>query len=355
MKRLERYLAKNLIQSVLVVAFLLMSIEMLVVFIGELSSIGKGNYGILQAMRFVLLDMPFQLNDLFPMAGLVGSLSALGLLASQSELIVMQTSGFSPLQIISAILKGAFLIVILNFIIGEVLAPYTEQKANQGRSLAKSAQQALITSEGLWLREGHQFISINQVVNKEELRGIVGFIVNDQQQLQKIFQAERANKSDSHWILYRVKQSELQQKQIISQQFSKLLWSVNFDPKLLVASESEPRNMSLVHLWHYIRYLKANKLNSLSYEFPFWKRLFQPLATLVMIFLAVPFIFGPLRTVTMGLRIVAGISIGFTFYILNQILSSLTALYQFPALLGSLTPILIFLIIGTFFLNKIRS
>ncbi len=83
MKRLDLYLGKTLLSTILVVGLILMSIEMLVTFIGELGNIGTGSYGILQALRFVILDMPFQLNDLFPMAGLVGSLVAMGLLASQ--------------------------------------------------------------------------------------------------------------------------------------------------------------------------------------------------------------------------------------------------------------------------------
>jgi len=81
-------------------------------------------------------------------------------------------------------------------------------------------------------------------------------------------------------------------------------------------------------------------------EFDFWQRLFQPLATLVMICLAVPFIFGPLRTGTMGLRILSGVIVGFGFYILNQFFGPFSMVYQFPPLLAAGLPTLLFATLG---------
>jgi lipopolysaccharide export system permease protein len=115
-------------------------------------------------------------------------------------------------------------------------------------------------------------------------------------------------------------------------------------------SNVQADQLSLAKLYAYIRYRQQNNLGAGMYEFAFWKRLLQPLATLVMIFLAVPFIFGPLRTVSMGLRVVTGVIVGFSFYILNQFFAPISQVYQIPAVLAAALPTVAFAILGAFLL-----
>lgn len=355
LKLLDRHLISNVLSSIGMVALMLMGIEILVVFIGELGNIGTGNYGVLQALRYVLLDMPYQLNDLFPMAGLVGSLLGLGVLAQQSELIVMQTSGFSSWQIAQSVLKAGFLMVALTFILGEIIAPKAEKMANQGRAFAKSGNQILPTSEGLWLRQANQFIHIDKVENSKYLSGIKTFVVSPNQNLAYIDNALHAEKIAGKWYLEQGSRSIFLSEKMSIQNYHQELWEVKFDPKLLAIAQSEPRNMSLVYLWRYISYLHSNHLNAKSYELSFWKRLVEPFSNLVMIFIAVPFIFGPLRSSTMGLRIVAGIAMGFSYYLLNQFFAPLGTLYQWPAFLTASFPTFIFIAIGSFLFQRIKA
>ena len=112
--------------------------------------------------------------------------------------------------------------------------------------------------------------------------------------------------------------------------------------------------MTLLGLHTYVNYLKANGLRATNYQLSFWKRIFQPFATLVMIFLAVPFIFGPLRTVTMGMRILAGISVGFCFYILNQFFGPLSTLFQISPIIGACLPTIVFIFAGFWLLARVR-
>lgn len=194
MKILDQYLVKTIILAVVLVTIILMSIEMLVVFIGELGNLGTGNYGLIQAMRYVLLDMPNQLNLLFPMASLVGAISGLGLLANQSELIVMQTSGFSTWQILLSVLKAALFIGCLAFVMGEIIAPYTEDLANQGRLYAKTGGMIGSNEQDLFLRQGQQFIHIAKVMNPVALENIVIFDTNPDLSVLAATHAEYAKK-----------------------------------------------------------------------------------------------------------------------------------------------------------------
>jgi lipopolysaccharide export system permease protein len=78
----------------------------------------------------------------------------------------------------------------------------------------------------------------------------------------------------------------------------------------------------------------------------FWHRILQPLATLVMMLLAVPFAFGQLRSTTRSLRLLVGILLGFGFYILNEFFGPISIVYQFPPVLAASLPMLVFAALG---------
>ena len=65
--------------------------------------------------------------------------------------------------------------------------------------------------------------------------------------------------------------------------------------------------------------------------------------------------FGPLRSATMGLRLLTGIMLGFGFYILNQLFGPLSLVYAtFPAALAASLPSVVFAIGGLLLFRRIR-
>ncbi len=81
-------------------------------------------------------------------------------------------------------------------------------------------------------------------------------------------------------------------------------------------------------------------------------KIFQPLSVAVMMLMALSFIFGPLRSVPMGVRVVTGISFGFVFYVLDQIFGPLTLVYGIPPIIGALLPSASFFLISLWLLMR---
>jgi len=57
---LDRYIAKSVISGCLLACFVMLSIFAFVDYIAQLSDVGKGDYGPLQAAVFVLFRLPRQ-------------------------------------------------------------------------------------------------------------------------------------------------------------------------------------------------------------------------------------------------------------------------------------------------------
>ncbi|MEQ5209075.1 LptF/LptG family permease, partial [Proteus sp. fly-1067] len=89
----------------------------------------------------------------FPMAALLGALLGLGALASRSELVVMQASGFTRLQIALSVMKTAIPLVIVAMFIGEWVAPAGDQWARNYRAEKIVGNSLVVTNEGMWAKD----------------------------------------------------------------------------------------------------------------------------------------------------------------------------------------------------------
>ena len=130
--RLERYIANSVLISILIIIFIIVCLASLFALVDQLNDF-KNNYGIWQAVQYVIMTSPRRLYDNLPMAALVGSLIGLGSLASRSELTVMRAAGMSTGRIVVAVLRPILLIMIISVLIGEYVVPITETKAQANK------------------------------------------------------------------------------------------------------------------------------------------------------------------------------------------------------------------------------
>ncbi len=80
----------------------------------------------------------------------------------------------------------------------------------------------------------------------------------------------------------------------------------------LALTVSSPRQLETRVLWNLIRHLKQNDLDATEQEFAFWSRIARTAAILFATLLAVPFVFGSLRSAGAGARTLLGVLIGVT-------------------------------------------
>lgn len=351
---LYRYLSATIIKTILLVLLMLTGLELFILFAGELGDIGSGNYTLYHAAQYALFMLPQSIYHLFPMAALLGTLLGLGLLASHSELIVMRAAGVSITQITLIIVATAAMLVLFMGGLGEGLGPNAAKKAMQIKAMAISRGQTLTTQQGTWVRNKNEFIRIDAVMPGRHLSGVTLYRFDEQHRLIENAAAESASYTNHRWHLNAVRVTTLTPKKTMVKTYNTLPWDVHLTPKMLVMDRLSPNQMSLRRLHQTIRYRQQSGLRTGQYQLVFWQRIMQPLATAVMMLLAIPFIFGPLRNVTMGLRIMTGVIVGFSFYILNQFFGPTSLVYQFPPLIAALLPTLLFALLGVWLLRRLR-
>ncbi|MGD9592774.1 MAG: LPS export ABC transporter permease LptG [Candidatus Berkiella sp.] len=353
MNKITLYLWQSILVAIGMVLTLFIGLEFIFSLVNELRYVGTGSYATKDAFWFILLSMPQHVAQLFPMATLVGTLLGLGVLASRSELIVMRAAGMSLGDIIIAVLKLATILAFCVWLIGEWVSPMAEKIAHDNKAMHLSQGQALRTNSGTWMRDANNFIHIQSMTGDGHLEGITLYQFDANMQLKKASFAQNADYHQNHWVLHHIQETIFEEGKTSRQKIQEQVWHSNLSPQVLSqVSIKDLDDLSLMGLWHTIKYRQKNHLEAKPYQLALWQKIVRPLATLVMMFLAIPFVFGPLRSATMGLRMLVGVLVGFVFYTFNQLFGPLTLVYQMPPIIGAFLPTLLFLMIGLFFLKR---
>ncbi|MBW1213032.1 LPS export ABC transporter permease LptG [Pantoea allii] len=354
---LDRYIGKTIFNTILMTLFMLVSLSGIIKFVDQLRKTGQGAYSALDAGYYTLLSVPKDIEIFFPMAALLGALLGLGTLAQRSELVVMQAAGFTRMQVALSVMKTAIPLVLLTMAIGEFVAPQGEQMARNFRAQQLYGGALVSTQSGLWAKDGNNFIYIERVKGDNEIDGVSIYSFNDDRRLQSVRYAATAkwDKDKKLWVLSQVDESNLTDpKQITGSQSLGGEWKTNLTPDKLGVVALDPDALSITGLYDYSKYLKQSGQEAGRYQLNMWSKIFQPLSVAVMMLMALSFIFGPLRSVSMGVRVVTGISFGFLFYVLDQIFGPLSLVYGLPPIFGAILPSFAFFAISLFMLIKRR-
>ena len=161
MRLLDTYIFRTTVASIAIVLVVITSLDLLAKLIDELGNL-TADYTFLEALIYVGLAVPASVYKYMPFAGLVGGLVGLGSLASTSELIIMRAAGVGLLRLTWSVLKPVLWFIVAMLVFAEYVIPVTDQYAESRRAeLLQGKNKALSSREGLWNREGNEFMHFN--------------------------------------------------------------------------------------------------------------------------------------------------------------------------------------------------
>ncbi|MFE8069488.1 LPS export ABC transporter permease LptG [Marinobacteraceae bacterium S3BR75-40.1] len=351
MRKLDRYIVKTLAGAMLLVLVVVLSLDLLFGYIAELDET-KADYQALEALLFMLYTIPRRIHDYLPLAAFMGALIGMGTLANTSELVVMRAAGVSLRRLVWSAMKPALVLVLVGALLGEYVAPYFERIAQSDKAVARGAAENIADVHGFWHREGRTFMHFNAVQPNGVLHGVTLFKFGEDRWLEKAAFAKRGIYQGDHWLLQDVEQTVLSIDHTERKTFKSLRWDTEISPQVLGVLIIKPENLSISGLYTYAHYLSEQDLNANLYWMAFWKKVLQPLATAVLVLVAISFVFGPLRSVTMGFRVFTGIIVGLLFKYMQDLLGPMSLVFGFDPILATLGPIAVCAVVGAVLLKR---
>jgi len=350
---LNRYLFNSITASTGLVILVLLSLGGFVEFISQLDDLGEGNYDLWKAMQYVALKMPRLAAGLLPVAVLLGSLLGLGALASSSELIIMRAAGVSPMRMARSVAVTGVIIATIGGVVGEFMAPQMDLYARQLRAVAKSGE-ADIAGSSAWLRDGNLIFNVRPSIDGIDFGGVYVFRIGNGVFLSGIGRGDSVQSDeDGEWSLSNFNESQFVASgvtigtEVEQERVSKLT-------DLLAITAVRESSLTGQELWVYVQHLKANGLDADRYEIAFWGRVATVVGIAVMCVLALPFVFGSLRSTGAGARMIIGILIGLGYFLLNRTMADSVAVFNLSPFLVAWVPTAL-LMVGTLIgLSRLR-
>ncbi|HBH34543.1 MAG TPA: LPS export ABC transporter permease LptG [Psychrobacter sp.] len=420
----------------------LWALQLVFAYLAELEDISD-SYTYFDAIRYILYKSPYYLQLFTPTGALLGAVVGLGLLANNSELIVMRAAGLSIYRIVSWVLQPAFIFVILALGINQYVLPETNLMANQIR---KPDTALLASVNGYWTLQnapavgetaqqeggtGHNIIYIDYADANGNIGKVKRWHLDKDNNLTAVSQAAggvyapKANQQNNpsvqnlskseqdllnyQWDLVDVttlklaeRASIMRSEQTVENQLAteaaantdadtNINTNINTnagnapvsvnksrnivldnEPLVVKQTQSEDvinlpispnsvylltrraEDLSLTQLYDHKQFNASQGTRSLEHEVAFWQKLLSPFAILSLVIVACSFVFGSLRTHSLGLRIVVALIFGLLFSYIQDLTSFVSLATGASPLLMVLLPIIASALLG-FYLIKRQS
>ncbi len=355
MKIIERYIALHTLGGVLVVLSLFTIVFSFMELLIQINDVGKGNYQLWDAFVFVAATLPKRIVDLLPVCILLGGIIALGVLADRHELIAMQSSGVSAQRISWSALSAGAIIVLAAFLIAEFVAPPLDQFARVRRSQAIYGKGIMLTRGGFWIRHGNAFIHVGRTLSNTSVADVDIYEYGGQGRLQRFVHAREAGiQKNNQWLLKDIEQKSFSEQGIRDNYIQNQQLDAFLSVDQVSILELPPQSLSLSELYDYVRGLRQRGQNADHFVLSLWQKISLPFTNLVMMLVALTFIFGHSRAITAGRRIMLATTVGVGLYLTNQIIGHLGLLFNLHPVFTTAGPVFIIFGISLWLLRRLR-
>ena len=352
MNQITRYLNREFFTNIAMIMLGLIALFSFFDFIQEINDLGKGGYGLIQVISYVVLSMPGHVYEIIPLAVLIGAMFTVGELSQNSEFTVMRSSGLSIKKIAASLIYVGVFFCLLTFTIGDLISPNSEKNAQQ---LKISSTDSIVSQEfksGFWIKDGKSFVNIENVLPDSSLEDIHIYEFDRNFKLRTIVNAKQGKFEDGQWKLNDISLTLLDEEKITTTNIENGNWKSLIRPEMMNALIISPEKMSTINLAKFIKYLKLNNQKVTRYEIAFWEKLIHPIMPIVMLIFAIPFGFLQERSGGKYLKMFLGIIIGITYQIINTMTRHVGLLNDWQPFMSSLIPTIIFLSIGLYLISR---
>ncbi|KAF1016599.1 MAG: LPS export ABC transporter permease LptG [Burkholderia sp.] len=374
MRLYEKYFARQIYLAFVFVLFTFSGLFFFFDLISELNSVGHGSYNFGYAVLRVGLQMPSRFYEIIPVATLISAIYVFAQMAANSEFTIFRVSGLATNRALRSLLKIGVPLVIVTYLIGEFIGPYTGQLSERVRLQALGSSVSSNFQSGVWAKDtltAHdngepvtRFVNVGTLSPDSTISNVRIYEFDSRFQLQNVRIAKSGRYvPPGHWLLTDVAETQLspiesapnmpkdalnpvyRSKQVTIPQYS---LRSDLTPQILSVLLVSPERMSIFNLFRYIRHLRDNQQDTQRYEIALWRKLLYPFAAFVMLVLSLPCAYLHTRASVVGMKVFGGIMLGMSFQLFNTLFSHIGTLNTWPAPLTAALPGLIYLAVGLF-------
>jgi lipopolysaccharide export system permease protein len=250
--------------------------------------------------------------------------------------VVTRASGVSVWRIGWPVGLAGLTLAVIMYGLGEYASPPMAQFAKREKTTAKMADVSFAGTASAWVKDGDLILRVQTGDADHAFGGVSVFKLDGPTRLSSILRAARISVADpGRWILNDVATSRFGKERVDADNREQETMRSTVNPDFLGLAQTDPQLLTLRGLASYIDHLRRNHLETAVFEIGFWSRIARLFAVIVVTLLALPFVFGPLRTTGAGTRTVIGVLLGVVFFLITRTVENGGQLFDLnPMLVG---------------------
>jgi lipopolysaccharide export system permease protein len=324
---LEKYLAKEILKCLAIVLAVVLGLYVIVEFFNKADNFMEAGLSIAHLIRYLQLKLPQIIVQITPIGILIAVLVAFGLMNKNNEIIALKSSGVGVYFLLRPVLVIAVLLGITLFFLSEIIVPITISKANriwlnevQKRPVAATKQ------KNIWIKGNHAIYFIKYFNPRDQsISGVTLNYLNDEFELSRRVDADRAIYRSNQWEFYDVMEQEFNA--------GSKTYDVRFYPQRAEAFDILPEDlhrvfkkseeMNIVELFSYIQEVEQEGYDAAAFRVDLHARFALPVLAIIVCIIGVGIAVKRKGREGLSINIAFGAAVVFLYWVLHSFCLSL--------------------------------
>ncbi len=358
MAKLPNYVKKTALFAMMAGVGGLWVLQLIFAYLAQLESLSD-SYQMQDVFWYIFYKAPYFLVQFAPTGVLLGAVVGLGLLANHSEIVVMRSAGVSLYRIVGWVMQPAVLFVLMALAVNQWVLPV----ANHHAKNINSTDTSLVSISGYWVvapraddTNVQEVVYVGYADTEGKLKDVKRFDVADGTLLGAM-SAPTGYYDDSQtdryqWQLQDVDTIWLNNHAIKQDSAHQAVITLPISKESVHLLTKAPEDLAITELYQHSKLMRHQDSRSLRHELAFWQKVLSPFAVLSLVLIACSFVFGSLRSQSLGLRIVMALLTGLLFSYAQDLSGFVALTTGWSPLLMAGLPILISAVVGAYLIGK---
>ena len=294
-------------------------------------------------LRYLALRSPSLIETVAPLAGLLGALTALVTLAKNSEVLAMRAAGRSVFSLVGGLVAVGMALSILLFLFSEIVVVRANGMLEDWRDAGFKPDGQIADGENSWLMEGDTIVRVGHVMRGgTELVNVRLLKQGPDAEIVDIIDISRAVWVGDRWDLTGAHHARAD-----ASRQGEAQWTTSLRPEHFMRFANHPNELSLNALQEYVGNVAIGSRPQYFYDTWLHQKIAGPIVLALMPLLAAIAAFAHHRQGSAVLTIVWGITLGFLFIVIDNMILAMGQFGSLPPFLAAWLPLLLFAVLGT--------
>jgi lipopolysaccharide export system permease protein len=270
-----------------------------------------------------------------------------------SEIVIMKASGWSAFRILIPLMGISLLIGLVTFVFSETVTVHARAELRnwEANAFAADIPPAPDSVYDSWVTDGQNLVKAESASRNGSillLDQVTQYIRDENKNITNIVKADFAVHRDNSWKLFEVKTFDLNTLEISVRE--NLDWETTIPPERFISLAIIADQVNLPRLRRAIDQLQSEGHGTDNLDTMLHQKFVTPLSTLLMPLLAGLAAFGLHRGGNLFGRILITLSMGFGFFVVNNLFIALGQYGAVPPIIAAWLPFLLFGLAGISFI-----